>query len=358
MPDDWDQTFDQAFTQYQQHDPAAALAACERILAAQPDHADALYLAGLCQSRTGGAGLGSGRIERAMALKPELEDYDILRDRLIQQGNGDPAQTWEARFSLYRLFQIVDAFLISYPKCGRTWLRALLGKYVLGRVGRGDPLEILQLTASNPSFRTLEVSHDDYPHWKPAGRIFVNKRAYRGKRVIFLARDPRDTLVSYYFQYTRRGDRELANDGGFDGSLSDFIRHDIGGLPSLVAFYNVWARNREVPAGFLLVTYEDMQKDVRKVLRDVAAFLRWPDRDEAFIDQVVAFGSFENMRELEESNALDNVRLQAPDSGDPESFKVRRGKVGGFTDYLTDEDVDYIDAYLRDNLDEYFAVYK
>jgi len=31
--------------------------------------------------------------------------------------------------------------------------------------------------------------------------------------------------------------------------------------------------------------------------------------------------------------------VQATDVGDPESFKVRRGKVGGFTDYLADDNL-------------------
>jgi hypothetical protein len=319
---------------------------------------EALYVTGLCHGRTGNATLGARYIRQAMSLKPDLEDYDILRDCLVQQGIRNQASLWESRFFQYRLFQAVDAFLISYPKCGRTWLRMLLGKYMLGPDGKGDPLEIRTITADSPGFRTLEVSHDDYPHWKPADKVFANKRAYAGKKVIFLARDPRDAIVSYYFQYTLRNDKELANDRNFRGSLSDFVRHRIGGLASLVAFYNVWAANRHVPADFLLVTYEDMRADTRKVLLNIVSFLGWPAREAGFVDAVVGFGSFQNMRRLEETNALANQRLQAPADGNPEGFKVRKGKVGGYADYLTDADIRYIDDYLQDNLDDYFSQYK
>ena len=33
--------------------------------------------------------------------------------------------------------------------------------------------------------------------------------------------------------------------------------------------------------------------------------------------------------------------------GDPESFKVRRGKVGGFTDYLNGDDLAYANEAMR-----------
>lgn len=334
-----------------------AATSCEEILASDPHHTEALYLIGLCHGRTGSPNVGIKFIKQAVSLKPELENYDILRDRMIQQSVTNPTDFWEVRFFQYLLFQHTDAFLISYPKCGRTWLRMLLGKYVLGPDGQGNPLELLRLTRANPEFCSLEVTHDDFPHWKRADRIFTNKQAYAGKKVIFLVRDPRDTLVSYYFQYMRRGDRFLANDKTFDGSLSDFVRHEIGGLRSLVAFYNVWAVNRDIPAGFLLVTYEDMKKDVRKVLRDMIGFLDWPIRNADFIDEVVAFASFDNMRKMEETDALNDARLKAPDNQDPESFKVRKGNVGGYRDYLTEEDILYIDEYMQENLNEYFSFY-
>ncbi len=358
MHDPWGPLLDQVLNDFAEDNYPAALNRCKRILDAAPDHVDALYLAGLCLGHTGNRPAGIEWTTRAMLLKPALADYDNMRNALIQRGVSDEMEFREELYFQYRLFQSVDAFLISYPKCGRTWLRMLLGKYVIGENGVGDPLEILELTSAHPSFSTLEVSHDDYPQLKRADKIFTNKQAYAGKKVIFLVRDPRDVLVSYYFQYTRRGAKQLANDREFNGTPSEFICHEIGGLQSLVAFYNVWAKNRSVPADFLLITYEDMIKNARTVLSQTVEFLGWPMRDSELIDDIVAFGSFDNMRRLEETNALNNERLKAPDDGDRESFKVRKGKVGGYRDYLTSEDCQYIDDYLRGNLDDYFSIYK
>ncbi len=44
------------------------------------------------------------------------------------------------------------------------------------------------------------------------------------------------------------------------------------------------------------------------------------------------------MQKLENAGAFDSKILRAGDTQDPESFKVRRGKIGGFEDYLSPED--------------------
>jgi len=165
-------------------------------------------------------------------------------------------------------------------------------------------------------------------------------------------------MVSYYFQYTKREDCKFANDATFRGDLSAFIRHNIGGLDSLIAFYNAWAEACDVPTGFLLLTYEDMIADTTKALLDTVTFLDWPQRPADHIGNVVAYGGFDNMRKLEQTDALQNYRLSAPDSADPESFKVRRGKVSGYVDYLSADDIGFMDREIDTRLNDLFARYK
>lgn len=347
----------QAVTAYKARDLQAAEEICRDIREAVPDHLEALYLHGLCLCRAGHRDAGRAAIDRALSMRPALQAYDLERDRLVQQGVSDEVIHWERRLLLYLNYLSVDAFLISYPKCGRTWLRALLGKYVLGNGTDRDPLEVQKLTRADPHFATLAVTHDDEPHWKPPEKLSRDKRAYVGKKVIFLTRDPRDTLVSNYFQYTRRGGAEFTRDS-FAGGISSFIRHDIGGLRGLVGFYNIWAECRSVPAAFLHITYEELTEDTKAVLQRCLDFLQWPQHEPAFLDEVVAFGSFANMRRLEETDALNSVRLRPQQVDDPESFKVRRGKVGGYVDYLSAKDIAFIDAFLDDQLADFYALYK
>ena len=352
------QDFLQAYIYYfQKQDFRSAEKVCEQIIDTAPHQVEAVYLLGLCMCRMDNPEIGIQLIEEAVVLKPELEVYDFQKESLVQQGVTNIADLLEARFQMYLQHQSINAFLISYPKCGRTWLRLLFGKYVIGEGGKESPLEVLELTRANPEFSSLEITHDDYPHWIPVDKLFTDKRAYVGKKVIFLVRDPRDVLVSNYFQYTKRKDMEKIGDI-FGDSLSAFIRHNIGGLRSVVAFYNVWAENRAVPEDFILVTYEDMIKDARKVFSGCLEFLGWPKRPDAFIDEVVDYGRFDNMRKLEETNAFNSARLKPPEDGDPEGFKMRKGKVGGYVDYMSEDDIVYVNDYLAANLDDYYGMYK
>ncbi len=50
------------------------------------------------------------------------------------------------------------------------------------------------------------------------------------------------------------------------------------------------------------------------------------------------------MKKMEASKQYDPKLLQPGDVNDPESYKVRRGKVGGFSDYLKGSDLEYANA--------------
>ncbi len=99
------------------------------------------------------------------------------------------------------------------------------------------------------------------------------------------------------------------------------------------------------------VTYEELAATPVETLARTIAFLGWPEKPPGLIEQVVAYGSFENMRKMEEGNVFDSFRLAPPKNGDPNAFKVRRGKVGGYRDYLSAEDIAYLDNYIAQHLD-------
>lgn len=227
-----------------------------------------------------------------------------------------------------------DAFLLSYPKAGRTWLRMMIGRAVVSHfdIADADVYDLSQLSDKAPVPRIL-VTHDDNPHRKPPERLNRSKRKYRGKKVVLLIRDPRDTIVSYYFQRTKRRQRPYA------GDLSAFLHEREGGFDSLLEFYNIWAECRDVPAAFLLVRYEDLRSDPTGELRRVLDFLGLDVIEDSLLTEVVDALTFEKMRKMEQQDQLQKRSLRPGNKEDEESYKTRRGKVGGFRDYLSSDDI-------------------
>ncbi len=338
-----------------QHSEAGAL--CGQILDHDSDQFDALYLSGLVAYRSGDQRIADRLIEQACRVRPEIIHFDDMTALLRQRGMETWLSVREERLKQFYIFANNQGFIISHPKCGRTWVRLMLGRYLL-RGRDGNPLNISLITRDDPDLPSIRTGHDDHPQLKPHTDVTEDKSIYRDKLVVFLVRDPRDVLVSVYFQYTKRGGKERANDAAFRGSLSDYIRHRIGGLFSLVRFYNAWARNRDVPRGFHLIRYEGLSANTHGELARLIEFFGLPNLGPDAIDDAVSFSSFDNMRRLEETNALDHLALQPPRDGDPEGFKVRRGVVGGYWDYLSDDDIAFVDDYLGKELDDLYADYK
>ena len=346
-----------AYRLYRERQFAEAGAQCAQILKHDPYQFDALYLNGLVAYHMGNPSAAELLIEQACRVRPQVTRFDHMTGLLRQQGKETWLSVRETRLRTFYDISRTQGFIISYPKCGRTWIRIMLGRYLLcGQ--EGNPLEVLRITQANPDLPTIRISHDDQPHLKPYTDVHEDKSMYHDKAVTFLVRDPRDVLVSYYFQYTNRGDKELANDSDFHGTLSDFIRHQIGGIFSLVRFYNVWARNRDVPERFHLARYEDFHANTHGEFARLIRFFGLPEFGQDAMDDAVSIGAFDNMRRLEETNALNSMQLRPPPDGDPDGFKIRRGIVGGFRDYLSEEDIAFIDDYLRTELDDFYAEYK
>jgi len=246
---------------------------------------------------------------------------------------------------------------ISYPKAGRTWLRLLVGKalqlhYHL-RVAPADLLEVQNLPRYDARVPAMRFSHDDNPHLKRIFDMEHDKRNYWGASVVFLSRDPRDVVVSNYFQQARR-EIVLGDAPGFHGSIEEFIRHEVYGIENVIAFMNIWAANRHIPLRFMLLRYEDIIEDGTRELRRVLSFLNVADISMQTLGEAVEFCKFENMKRMEAKDALHSARLRATNPDDPNSYKVRKGKVGGYRDHLSPDDIAYVDELVAERLDSFF----
>jgi hypothetical protein len=231
-----------------------------------------------------------------------------------------------------------EVHFLSFPKCGRTWLRRMLGRVLVRHfeLGDADPVDLRRMSRLHPAIPTMHMHHDDDAFWKPVRHLNPRRTWYRDKRVVLLVREPKDVIVSAYFQKSKR-------EKTFSAGISRFLREEEGGIDTLIEYYNIWHRNADVPRTFLCISYEQLHADAAGVLRRVLDFLEFPDIPDAVIDEAVAHASFARTRRRERGGEGGSA---TPD----EALKARRGKVGGHVEQLSSEEIDELDEHIRTRL--------
>jgi DNA-binding NtrC family response regulator len=131
--------------------------------------------------------------------------------------------------------------------------------------------------------------------------------------------------------------------------MFDFVMQGKLGIPTIVEYLNAWQQRLEKLPSAYLVRYEDLRAEPVAELRKMMAFLEQPFSQDEIID-AVDFASFENLKQKERENFFHNSRLAPRDADDPDSYKVRRAKVGGFRDYFDDTQVIEMESYLQRHL--------
>jgi len=257
--------------------------------------------------------------------------------------------------------------LLSYPKCGRTWLTMQLGRCFQQHFGVTVPnlLKLKDMKKLCPAVPGIRITHDGTPHRKRPDELPESKKEYGNKRVIFMVRDPRDVFVSYYFHKSKREQprkfwffqrKRRQTHSPFTGTISEFLHESIGGFDTLLRYYNIWAKNRDVPKDFLLVRYEDMHADPRKEFRRVLNFIGLQDLSDEVVRDAVEYTAFDKMQKMERSGGgAGSYKLRTTDASDTESLKVRRGKVAGYADYLTPEEIESLNRKMRETLTDFYG---
>lgn len=252
-----------------------------------------------------------------------------------------------------------DVVFISYAKAGRTWTRVMISrlfqqKYDLpeNQVIDDDNLHRLHPDVPRLLFTMGNYIADRHP-------ITSVPSPFAPKKVIFLARHPADTAVSFYFHLKNRVNPHLKDvkqvpDEKVDRDIFDHLQGSPVGLGHVIAYMNDWAVALRNCPRHLLLRYEDMRADPVPELERIAGFLGENFSPEQY-REAAEFASFNRLKERERENFFGNTKLQARDAGNPDSFKVRRGKVGGYRDYLTPEQSVWVDATVARELNPMFG---
>ena len=253
--------------------------------------------------------------------------------------------------------------IIGHPKSGNTWLKVMISRLYQLRYDLPESklINTDEFSRKIPEIPSLAATNGYYSYEGEVGKLLASgapDNPLRHKPVLFLARNPIDIAVSWYHQFTKRQSRakqELINhfiDHPIDRrtvQMWDFVRHSDIGLPSLIDYQNTWARNVQDLEHGMLARYEDLRAEPVPTLHKIIQ-LMGEEFSEDEIRAAVEWGSFDNLQKLETSGTFSQGGMKLVNASDPSTFKVRRGKVGGYRDDFNSQQVAELEALVRDNI--------
>jgi len=254
-----------------------------------------------------------------------------------------------------------DYTVASYGNSGRTWFRVMLSRYFARHYQLVDPgvLNFDNFHRRNPAVPKIFITHDNFI--KDYTGNIDTKADFYDSRTLLLVRNPADVSVSQYFQWQHRMKlHKVALNRfpprGTEVSPIEFVMREESGIPKIIEFLNVWADDIDNLASFAFLRYEDLRTDAAGELERALRFLGEDPTAEEITD-AVQYGSIENMRVLEQNAGgwFSGGRLAPGDKSNPDSYKVRRAKVGGWRDYFNDSEVAEIEALINAKLSPLFG---
>ncbi|OMP01651.1 hypothetical protein COLO4_11694 [Corchorus olitorius] len=257
-----------------------------------------------------------------------------------------------------------DIILSTSPKCGTTWLRAL----IFAIINRNSyDFHNHPLLSSNPQDLVLffegyiqEGGSTSFIESLPSPRflsshipfsLFPNSMTSSSAsacRFVYICRDPKDAFVSmWHFMNKLRARLELPPLPIEDAFELFHIGVSLNG-PFWDHVLGFWKASLESPNKVLFLKYEHVKRDTSACVRKIAEFLELPfsadEENEGIVDKIVKLCSFENLSNLDVNKKVDDEKHRFIKN--PEFF--RKGRVGDWINHLTPEMAEILDQITKE----------
>jgi hypothetical protein len=240
-----------------------------------------------------------------------------------------------------------DLYFASFAKSGRTWIRVFLSRYYSLKTNNEIGIDFEKKIHSPAGVPKIIFHHFGGDKiGKPSQYKSIS--TLNRKNVVLLVRDPRDTFISFFFHRTRR--EILSRDEGIEWkkiTMDELLKHPIYGVKGIIDYLNEFYSFKNMYRNFLLVRYENFMHCPEEEFTTLLEFLGESRVDKSMLFDAIEYSSFRNMRTREEKMIYDDHRLKPTNEADPNSFKVREGKVGGYVNYLKGEQIAFCEQIMR-----------
>lgn len=262
-------------------------------------------------------------------------------------------------------FQVQDSdvFLVTYPKCGTTWLKAIIFT-LLNRKHYPVADKNHPLLTRNPHDLVLSLEINLYadnqtpdPASFPSRRFFSTHmphvslpplaKASSKCKLVYACRNPKDTFVSlWHFMNKLRPQETVENEIG--EMFEMFCKGVVGYGPFWDHVVEYWKQSGEDPDRVFFLKYEDMKEEPVVLLRRLAEFLGCPfsadEEESGVVEKILKLTSFDSMKSLEVN------RIGRLSNGMENRFFFREGVVGDWEKYLSAEMIEKLDGIMQQKL--------
>ncbi|XP_037471966.1 cytosolic sulfotransferase 5-like [Triticum dicoccoides] len=258
-----------------------------------------------------------------------------------------------------------DVILATQPKCGTTWLKALaFAVATRSRHGLGAPDHPLLTRHPQhlvPFIEIPGVAGRDHAELGalPSPRLLATHMPMSlltpetwslGCRVVYLCRDPKDTLVSrlHFENMVAQDDSALSMEDAFGMFCEGFSPKG----PFWDHCLDYWKESMARPDTVLFLKYEEIKLDPARVVKMLASFLGVPLTEEeescGVAQEVATLCSFEKLTRLQ-VNQVGGV-----DHGNKvyiyNSMFYRKGEVGDWANHMSREMGEKLDRIVQEKL--------
>lgn len=260
-----------------------------------------------------------------------------------------------ARLAFPLISSRIDCVILGYPKTGNTWLAELLRMALAEHYGTPPqnvaPHRIIQLFNTCKRIAPIVFPTHNIPdfHTTTASSMHINNHYFQGKKAVILHRDPKDTLVSLYMhgRYREHWNKYL--------DVNQFVHDTYYGLNKLLSYYRQLARDAAIFSHLHPVSYESLRQDTAGELARITEFLGI-NVPQTTIASAVEYCSLERMRARERAGESTEYTLHKPSNpSDRRGYKVREGKVGGYSQHLNAKTIEFIN---RRTTEEFPSLFK
>ncbi|OWM89444.1 cytosolic sulfotransferase 5-like [Punica granatum] len=257
-----------------------------------------------------------------------------------------------------------DIFLLSQPKSGTTWLKAIL-LALLNRSRYSEPDRQLlldhPLLQKNPHDLVLHLETRLYVEGtNPDLSSFTSPRLFATHipfvslpesvkeskcKLVYMCRNPKDTFVSLW-HFTREMSPNDIGTNTLEEAFDMFCRGFSMFGPHWDHVLGYYKASLEMPHKVLFLKYEEMKDKPSEQLKRLADFLGCPfsreEEADGRVDEIIRLCSFNNLSKLEVNQTGKLL------TGHENKSFFRKGEVGDWVNYLTPEMVERIDRITEE----------